>query len=925
MKFFENYGYVLKNLDEVEEGVVNHIAYQLHLDVDELCNYNLESRMSRKHNEEIRLYCRFSVINNHEIQKVKEHLVKHKLPFNATDEELQSEFCKYLYDSKIERFSLKEIDKYIASWKYEYEVKFFDSAERLLTQKSKQALDQIISKKEDIEFCLHYFCLEPKGLSLKEMLAEGAKLKFIKDNGLLNIYDNLPKELVVKYYNYVSSTPPSELSKYKAQKKYVMLACFCYIRGKQSVDYLIDMFIRLTYKISQKAKKKVSQEFWVNRKIMYNTGKLLRDIAKVSIDKPEGVIQETIYPVVSKSKLEKIAQLGQTFDEYSRQSRYSYMRSTYVHYYKKMLSFILEIFEFRSNNKTSNSILEGVSLVKKYINEKHIFYPKTENVPKEGIVTKSLHSIIMQDDKVNKVLYELTVMMALRSRLICREIWVSESDKYADPDKNLPQDYEANKVEYCQDLGLPYNGDEFISIIQSKLKSELKKLNKNIPENKYVHITKRCGKAWIKVSPITLKSEPQNIKALKQEILSKWPISLLDILKETEFRLNLTKSFTSAASREAIDPEELRRRILLCIFSLGTNTGFKRIEPDIQEVEKLRYVHRRYIAINSMRSAIIKVINGNLKIRDKELFGDAKISCASDSTKFGAWDQNLMTEWHIRYGCRGVMIYWHVDKESLCVYSQLKTCSSSEVASMIEGVLYHNTDAELEKNYVDTHGQSLVGFAFCYLLKFELLPQIKLVEAEKLFTDSSDSHSEYKNIQKVLKREINWEIIKQNYDLILQYAIALKCKFAKPEVLIKRFSGNNANNSLYIALQELGRAVKTIFLCRYLYSKELREEINEALNVVERWNSINDFIFYGKKSTISKNEISEQELSILSLHLLQSSLVYINTLMIQRVLESPEWRNKLTIEDRRALSPLIYLHVNPYGTFRLDMNKRLVI
>ena len=29
-----------------------------------------------------------------------------------------------------------------------------------------------------------------------------------------------------------------------------------------------------------------------------------------------------------------------------------------------------------------------------------------------------------------------------------------------------------------------------------------------------------------------------------------------------------------------------------------------------------------------------------------------------DSKKFGSWDQNLMTEWHIRYGGRGVMIYW---------------------------------------------------------------------------------------------------------------------------------------------------------------------------------------------------------------------------------------------------------------------------
>jgi TnpA family transposase len=61
----------------------------------------------------------------------------------------------------------------------------------------------------------------------------------------------------------------------------------------------------------------------------------------------------------------------------------------------------------------------------------------------------------------------------------------------------------------------------------------------------------------------------------------------------------------------------------------------------------------------------------------------------SDSKKFGAWDQNLMTEWHARYGGPGVMVYWHVEERSVCIYSQLKSCSSSEVAAMIEGVLRH--------------------------------------------------------------------------------------------------------------------------------------------------------------------------------------------------------------------------------------------
>ncbi|HNZ54508.1 MAG TPA: Tn3 family transposase, partial [bacterium] len=113
--------------------------------------------------------------------------------------------------------------------------------------------------------------------------------------------------------------------------------------------------------------------------------------------------------------------------------------------------------------------------------------------------------------------------------------------------------------------------------------------------------------------------------------------------------------------------------------------------------------------------------------------------------------------------------------------------------------------------------------------------------------------------------------------------------------------------------------------CEYLMSEELRIEINEGLNVVENWNSANSFIFYGKSGEIQTNNLEDQELSVLSLHLLQNCLIYINTLMIQEVLSQDEWAGKMQPEDLRALTPLIYQHVNPYGIFNLNMSERIPI
>jgi TnpA family transposase len=60
----------------------------------------------------------------------------------------------------------------------------------------------------------------------------------------------------------------------------------------------------------------------------------------------------------------------------------------------------------------------------------------------------------------------------------------------------------------------------------------------------------------------------------------------------------------------------------------------------------------------------------------------------------------------------------------------------------------------------------------------------------------------------------------------------------------------------------------------------------------------------------------DQEISTLCLHLLQNCMVYVNTLMLQRVLAQPHWRDKLTLRDLSALTPLIWEHINPYGRLK---------
>lgn len=166
-------------------------------------------------------------------------------------------------------------------------------------------------------------------------------------------------------------------------------------------------------------------------------------------------------------------------------------------------------------------------------------------------------------------------------------------------------------------------------------------------------------------------------------------------------------------------------------------------------------------------------------------------------------------------------------------------------------------------------------------------------------------------------------MIAQQYDQMIKYATAIRSGTVSTEAICGGSRRPTRSTPTYQAMVETGRAQKTIFTARYLRDRDLQREINEGLNVVEAWNRGDSVVFYGKGGDIATNRRDEQELSVLCLRVLQSALVYVNTLMVQDVLVDADWVERLTIADRRGLNPLFWTHVAPYGEVRLDMRRRL--
>jgi len=189
-------------------------------------------------------------------------------------------------------------------------------------------------------------------------------------------------------------------------------------------------------------------------------------------------------------------------------------------------------------------------------------------------------------------------------------------------------------------------------------------------------------------------------------------------------------------------------------------------------------------------------------------------------------------------------------------HTKVINTNARDAVHVIDGLLHHETDLDIQEHYTDTAGYTDQVFGLSHLLGFNFAPRLRDLTDSKLYFIEKPPN--FNNLENILRGQINIKIIKENYNDVLRLAHSIREGTVSASLIMGKLGSYSRQNSLATALREMGRIEKTIFVLDYISSESLRRKIHRGLNKGEAMNALARAIFFGKHGELWWTDKSRQ-------------------------------------------------------------------
>lgn len=919
LKVFQRLGY-FPAVDEIPAAIVQHLRTSIGIGADVSPIY-VEVRTLYRHHQAIRERLGVSAWGEDGLRTASEAMAAGaEVMDNPAD--LINVAIEELVCQCIELPAFSTLDRLSRRIRTLVNGRFFAAVMARLSESERGQLDALLEVGDSPQKKSLFFALKqlPKRSSLEHL--QDLLDHIVKLSATIGADHHLAGIPYVKIKHFAAEAKAldaAELKKFAPPKRYVLVLSMIHHARVQARDDLANMFIKRMNHVHRRGKDELERLRIKYRQKTEHLVATLADVIQVLESQPADADAGcTIRSLLSsRGGTQALQDDCAAINAFSGDNYFPLL----WRFYRSHRSTLFRMAHLLTMTSTSEdrSLMQALDVLLEHENRKGAWIG--EGVDFSFANERWKRTVLVKTDdgeRISRQHFEVCVFSALAAEIKSGDVSIQGSEAYADYREQLLswEECEPFVADYCQQLGFADEPAGFARNLRNWLTDTAAKVDAGFPENKSLGVDE-SGQPVLKRS--TPREPKASARALETALLQRLPErNVIDVLCNVAHWTNWNRHFgpLSGSDPKIENPGE---RYILTTFTYGCNLGPAQASRHLRGAvtpHMLSFINRRHTNANKLNAALKDIINHYHDFQLPKVWGEGK-SAAADGTKFDMFEQNLLAEYHIRYGGYGGIAYHHVADNYVALFSHFIPCGVWEAVYIIEGLLQNKSDIQPDTVHADTQGQSAPVFALAYLLGIKLMPRIRNWHDLVFFRPTKETA--YKHIDGLFKDVVDWELIETHWKDLLRVVLSIKAGKISSSMLLRKLGNYSRKNRLYQAFRELGRVVRTAFLLSYISDMELREQITATTNKVEAYNGFSKWLFFGGEGVIADNDPEEQEKVIKYNDLVANAVIFHNVVDQTRILrELKEEGFPVTREDVATLSPYVTSHIKRFGDYIID-------
>ena len=507
-------------------------------------------------------------------------------------------------------------------------------------------------------------------------------------------------------------------------------------------------------------------------------------------------------------------------------------------------------------------------------------------------------------------LWEVAVMSHLRDTFLSGDIWLAHSRRYGDLKQALVP-IEAARA--TPRLTVPFNPEEWLNDRKVRMADGLKRLASAAKAGAIPSGSIKNG--ILKLDRLTA-DVPAEADELVLDLYRRLPdVRITDMLMDVEKSTGFTDAFTHLRTGA---PCKDKIGLLNVLLAEGLNLGLSKMAEatNTHDYFQLSRLSRWHIESDAINRALAMVIKAQSALPIARFWG-AGATASGDGQFFPAARQGeAMNLINAKYGTEpGLKAYTHVSDQFAPFATQNIPATVSEAPYILDGLLMNETGRNIREQYADTGGFTDHVFAVTSLLDYRFIPRIRDLPSKRLYV--FDPGSVPKELKGLIGGKVKEGTITANWPNVLRSAATMLAGIMPPSQLLKKFASHPRQHDLAIALREIGRVERTLFIIDWLLDADMQRRAQIGLNKGESHHALKNALRIGQQGEIRDRTAEGQHYRMAGLNLLAAIKIYWNTDQLGKAVAQRKCAGLDCAPGLLAhISPLGWAHILITGEYR---------